>query len=215
VSDLNEEHEPLPVVVDQSGRTLGPRAIQTRNRLLEATEKLLSREKLRDLCVIDIAREVGTSAATFYQYFRDADDAVLCLAEQASAEMPGILDLIEGSWKGEAGLPRARAIVEAFIAHWDAHYAVLRVRNLACDEGDARFQALRARTLRPVLTALARVIAVHRPDAPGHPAAAAAAMAAILERLAAYHHELEVFGVTRAHLVESSARILHHTVTGE
>lgn len=204
-------------VVDQSGRALGPRALQTRARLLEATETLLGRQKLRELRVIDIAREVETSAATFYQYFRDVDDVVLCLAEQTSREMPGILDQIDGSWRGDAGRRKARAIVEAFIAHWDAHHAVLRVRNLASDEGDERFQALRARTMRPVITHLARVIGEHRQGdaAAGHPAAAAAAMAAILERLAAYHRELEIFGVTRDDLVETSAQILHHTVTGE
>jgi hypothetical protein len=112
---------------------------------------------------------------------------------------------------------KARAIVEAFIDHWDRHRAVLRVRNLASDEGDARFQVLRARTMRPVLQQLAELIRAHRggADAQGHPHAAAAAMAAILERLAAYRQELEIFGVTREHLVESSAHILHRTVTGE
>jgi hypothetical protein len=40
-------------------------------------------------------------------------------------------------------------------------------------------------------------------------------MAAILERLAAYHRELEVFGVTREDLVETSAHILYRTMTGE
>ena len=203
--------------VDQSGRALGPRALQTRSRLLEATEKLLGEQKLRDLRVIDIAREVGTSAATFYQYFRDVDDVVLRLAEETSDEMPGMLELIGGSWRGEGGLQKARAIVEAFIDHWDEHYAVLRVRNLASDEGDERFQALRARTMQPVLQELARVITEHRgaDDPQGHPHAAAAAMASILERLAACHAELEVFGVTREHLVVSSAHILHRTVTGE
>ena len=44
---------------------------------------------------------------------------------------------------------------------------------------------------------------------------AAAAMSAILERLAAYHRELEVLGVDRADLIETSARILHRTVSGE
>ena len=204
-------------VADQSGRALGPRAQQTRSRLLEATEKLLSERKLRDLRVIDIAREVGTSAATFYQYFRDVDDVVLCLAEETSDEMPGMLELIAGSWRGEEGLRKARAIVKAFIDLWDEHHAVLRVRNLASDEGDERFQALRARTMQPVLQELARVITEHRgaDDPQGHPHAAAAAMASILERLAAYRAELEVFGVQREHLVESSAHILHRTVTGE
>ena len=204
-------------IVDQNGRRLGPRAIETRRRLLEATEKLLAETKLRDLRVIDIARQVGTSAATFYQYFRDVDDAVLSVADQVSQEIPGMLEMISGSWRGEAGLAKARTIVEAFIEYWDAHQAVLRVRNLASDEGDERFRRLRAKTMTPVLMQLARVIEEHRgpDDAQGRPAAAAAAMAAILERLAAYHRELEVIGVSREDLVESSSHILHRTVTGE
>ena len=43
---------------------------------------------------------------------------------------------------------------------------------------------------------------------------AAAALAAILERLAAYHQELEVLGVSREQLVETCARIVHQIVTG-
>ncbi len=39
-------------------------------------------------------------------------------------------------------------------------------------------------------------------------------MGAILERLAAYHRELETLGVTRDDLVETCARILHQTVAG-
>jgi Mg2+ and Co2+ transporter CorA len=45
--------------------------------------------------------------------------------------------------------------------------------------------------------------------------AAAAALAAILERLAAYHQELESLGVKRADLVETVAQMLHQTVTGK
>jgi AcrR family transcriptional regulator len=203
-------------IADQNGRVLGPRALETRRRLLEATEKLLGVTKHRDLRVIDIARQVRTSAATFYQYFRDVDDVVLCVAQQVSQEIPGMLELISGSWVGDEGRTKARSIVEAFIEHWDAHQAVLRVRNLASDEGDERFQRVRAKMMTPVLMQLTQVIEEHRgnDDAPGHPAAAAAAMAAILERLAAYHRELEVLGVSREDLVDSSAHILHRTVTG-
>jgi len=198
--------------VDQSGRVLGPRAQQTRERLLEATRELLSTHSLRELAVAEIARKVETSPATFYQYFKDVEDAVLCLAERASAEMPAMLDAIQGTWQGEAGLEKSRAIADAFIRHWDAHQAVLRIRNLASDEGDARFAAVRSAAMQPLLRALAERIAAN--DDTLHPFAAAAAMAAILERLAAYHRELEIFGVTREELVESSARILHRTLGG-
>jgi AcrR family transcriptional regulator len=199
-------------LIDQSGRPLGPRAAQTRGRLLDATEELLTERGLRDLRVIDIARHIGSSAATFYQYFGGLEDAVVQLAERAADEMPEIVAEIAGSWEGDAALPRARRIVDAFIRHWDRHRAALRVRNLASEEGDARFMAARRRAVGPVIEALAEQ--VRRAQATGlHPYAAAAACGAILERLAAYHGELEAFEVSREDLVESSARILTRTLT--
>lgn len=207
-----------PTPIDLRGRELGPRALQTRRKLLESAAALLSQQSLRDLRVVDIARAIGASPATFYQYFHDVEDVVLSLAEQASAEIPTIVSLIEGDWEGRNGLALARATVDAFVRHWDAHHAVLRVRNLASDEGDARFMGVRRQAMSPILEGLARHIeAAQRRGAlhPGlNPPAAAAAMASILERLAAYHTELESIGVTREELVETSARILHHTVTG-
>jgi hypothetical protein len=77
---------------------------------------------------------------------------------------------------------------------------------------------VRQASLRPVLEHLAAQIAASqeagRVDRELGPAAAAAAMGAILERLAAYHRELELLGVTRDDLVETCARILHQTVAG-
>lgn len=204
--------------VEKAGRVLGPRAAETRRRLLDATEALLATRPLRELRVIDVSRHVGTSPATFYQYFEDLEDAVVRLAERAAGEVPAIVDEIRGSFEDAAALPRARRIVEAFIAHWDAHRAVLRVRNLASEEGDVRFLEVRRRVHGPVIEALAEQVRAAR--AAGrlaqeiHPHAAAAALAAILERLAAYHAELRVFGVTREQLVETSARILLRTLTG-
>lgn len=204
--------------VDQSGRALGPRAQQTRQRLLDATEALLGEQSVRDLSVVDIARKAGTSPATFYQYFKDVAEATLRLAEQAAEEMPAILELIDQPWEGEQGLDTARALVDAFVNHWDAHRPVLQVRNLASEEGDRRFQRLRRAALSPVLDHLARRVETSqkagRVDPGLQPHATAAAMSAILERLAAYHRELEPLGVTREVLVESCARILHQTLMG-
>ncbi|HEX2486084.1 MAG TPA: TetR family transcriptional regulator [Myxococcota bacterium] len=204
-------------LVDQSGRPLGPRAAETRRRLLDATEALLAERPLRELRVMDVARRVGTSPATFYQYFEDLEDAALRLAERAADEMPAIVAEIRGAWDDDA-LARARRIVEATIAHWDAHRAVLRVRNLRSEEGDPRFIALRRRVHGPVIEAFADAVRhaqrAGRVAAAVHPGAAGAALAAILERLAAYHAELRAFGVTREHLVETTARIVARTVTG-
>ena len=71
--------------------------------------------------------------------------------------------------------------------------------------------------MHPVLQELAKKIESSHADENRvgmAPIAAAAALAAILERLSAYHHELEVLGVSREQLVETCARILHQIVTG-
>ncbi len=210
--------EAEPRTLDQSGRPLGPRALHTRQRLLEATEELLGERSVRDISVVEIARRAGTSPATFYQYFKDVSEATLRLAEQAVGELPAVLELIDGHWRGQRGLETARAIVEAFVRHWDAHRSVLLVRNLAADEGDRRFTKVRRQALAPVIEHLAAKVAESQESgriaAEVHPYAAAAALASILERLSAYHREIEYFGVTREHLVETCARILFQTVTG-
>ena len=209
---------PTAPPVDQSGRPLGPRAQRTRQRLLDAAAQLMGERGVRDISVVEIARSAGTSPATFYQYFKDVPEATLRLAEQAALEMPALVDLIDGSWRGREGLANARVRVDAGVRHWDAHHAVLRLRNLAAEEGDRRFQRARRVALAPVLDRLAKRVAESQAEGRVsrelHPYAAAAALAAILERLAAYHKELEVFGATRDHLVETCARILVQTVTG-
>jgi len=214
---------PTPVVrskktLDQSGRVVGPRGLQTRDQLLDAMAALMAQRSVREIRVVDVARSVDTSPATFYQYFEDIDEAVLRLAERASARMPEILALMGRSWRGKRGFETALAIVEAFVRHWDAHHAVLRLSNLRSDEGDRRFLKLRRDTMTPVLQALAKLIEqgqrAGRVSKRMHPIAAAAALAAILERLAAYHRSLEGLGVTREHLVETSASILYQIVTG-
>jgi len=204
--------------VDQSGRALGPRALQTRERLLEATEALLEERSLRDISVVEIARSVDTSPATFYQYFKDVPDATLQLAEQAGTEIPPLVAMIEAPWGGRKGFETARDLVAGFIDHWDAHRAVLRIRNLASEEGDRRFQRIRRDASHPVLDGLAAKVkaaqGAGRLSREIHPYAAAAALASMLERLAAFHRELHALGIAREDLVETCARILVQAATG-
>ena len=92
------------------------------------------------------------------------------------------------------------------------------IRNFGAERGDRRFQAVRRDALRPVLERFAEHIgasqAAGRVSQAVHPYAAAAALASILERMAAYHQELEASGVTRDDLIETCARMLVQTVTG-
>ncbi len=196
------------------GRALGRRGQQTRTRLLEATAQMLERVGLRDLRVVDIARVVGTSPATFYQYFRDVEDAVLALAVEAAEDLSPVSRALAEPWTDTS----ARRIVEAFVVSWDAHRAVLRVRNLAAQEGDQRFRTARLASLRPITEALAARVAESQqagrvsPDV--SPIAAASAMVAMTERVAAFHREIEDLGVGPDALIATTARIIDQTVTG-
>lgn len=200
----------LSSIVDLSGRPLGQRALKKRRQLMDATADLLKKHTLRELRVVDIARAVGTSPATFYQYFRDVEDVVLQLADEATAKMPSLTKMFEGDWEGEPGLQKAREVVDAFIRYWDEHGAVLRVRNVAADEGDARFLAMRSQGTTPLLNAMTQKMEARQMSM--KPMAAAVAMGAILDRLSAYRKELESLGLSREDIVETSAQILHKTL---
>ncbi|MDJ0788350.1 MAG: TetR family transcriptional regulator [Myxococcota bacterium] len=206
-------------ILDQSGRKLGPRALETRAKLLEATATMLSERSLRDVSVMEIARRVGTSPATFYQYFKEVEEAVLALHAEVEKGLPDLLAHFDADFDGPGGLDAARALVNAFLDHWDEHGPILRVRDLASDEGEPRFRIARASMLRPALEHLSKRVASSQEA--GHvsqglqPMATSAALLSILERLAAYQRDLEVVGVDRAALVESCARIVHQTITGQ
>jgi AcrR family transcriptional regulator len=195
------------------GRALGKRGAATRRRLLDATGALLESKGLRDLRVVDIAREVGTSPATFYQYFRDVEEAVLALAEAVGDQSAPLVDLLEPRWSGEAGLESARRLVDGFLLFWDDHRAVLRTRNLAAQEGDQRFRDVRNQSLQPITEGLSRKVAENAVVGIA-PYAAAAALVAMMERMAAFHLDLESYGASRADVVETTARIVFQTVTG-
>lgn len=205
-----------PVAID--GRALGRRGAATRNRLLEATNELLETHGVRDLRVVDIARRVGTSPATFYQYFRDVEDAVLALAVEVGEDVAPIEEMLGRPWSESDGLDTARELVESFIEYWDAHRAILRTRNLAAQEGDRRFRDVRNAALRPLREGLAAKVEegqrAGRVPADLSPIAAASALASMLERMAAFHSDLEAFGASRADVVETTARIVYQTVTG-
>jgi len=200
------------------GRQLGKRAQQTRRNLLDATQAQLETRSIRDVRVVDIARSVGASPATFYQYFADVQSAVLVLAEEVADELDPIAHLLDEPWRGKQGLDVARQLVDSFVAYWDRYRAVLRVRNLAAEEGDQRFREVRVRTLSRITDRLRRQIddaqAAGRVDGDVQPYAAAAGLVAMLERMAAYHVSIEDRGLTRDEMVETLARIIHGTVTG-
>lgn len=233
VADPVEQEEAASedrALVDQTGRPLGARALQTRQRILDATVAELASKPMRDLRVIDIARRVGSSPATFYQYFKDIEDAVLQLAEQATSRTPIVVDAIHGEWSGREGFERAKVFVSRGIQHWRDYGPILRVRNNASDEGDERFDAVRRRAIMPMITAFAEEIAAFQERASesegaqsaegedgklGRIDARAGAMVtfAMLDRFWMYHDRMVAEGISHDDLVETGATILQFIMT--
>ena len=90
------------LIATTDGRVPGRRGLATRQRLLECTAELLVATPWRSIKVIDIARQAGTSPATFYQYFENVEAAITVLAEEL-VEGAGVpAGLVDGDWSEAA-----------------------------------------------------------------------------------------------------------------
>ena len=181
---------------------------------------MLQTSNYRDLKVVDIARGAGTSPATFYQYFPEVESAILVLAEEMALEGRVLTDIVrDGTWKGKAGFATADVLAGAFMSFWEDHRSVLRVVDLATEEGDQRFRNIRTRLLNEVVVALAEVIGRLQQDgrhpADVDPVATAGVLVAMLAHVSAHRYGFEFWGIRTGDTRNSLARIVYTTVTGQ
>ena len=202
------------------GRVPGRRGMATRQRLLECTGRMLRSSAYRDIKVVDIAREAGTSPATFYQYFPDVESAVLVLAEEVAAEGERFANLINATtWRGREGYDAANELADAFLRFWELHRPILKVIDLATFEGDARFREIRTSYLAATAEALRIAVADMR-TAGRHPddidpAAMSGVLVSMLVNVAAHRRGLEDWGVEADDLRTAMARIIFWAVSGQ
>lgn len=201
------------------GRMPGRRGRATRQKLLECTGAMLATTSFRDVKVIDIAREAGTSPATFYQYFADVEGAILVLAEEIARQGSHLTAIItEGDWDDASAGATALRLVDAFLAFWEDNRAVLRVIDLATDEGDDRFRKIRVGLLNDITKALAEVaqasVTSRRLPRGTDPMAAAGILVSMLAHVAAHQYGFEFWGIRTKDLRTSMARQVCWGVTG-
>jgi AcrR family transcriptional regulator len=196
------------------GRVPGRRGRATRDRLLGCTAELLTSTPWRSIKVIDIARQAGTSPATFYQYFENVEQAILVLAEELMEGAGRLADLVDGDWSEDGSWATASAVVTGFMGYWEENRSVFRVVELATEEGDLRFQGLRVRALNAVTVTLARVIGSGASPAGSEPMAVAGTLISMLAHVAAHQYGFEFWGIRTTAMVDSQARVLHWAVTG-
>jgi AcrR family transcriptional regulator len=201
------------------GRQPGVRGLATRARLLECTRELLRDRSYRELSAVDIAREGGTSPATFYQYFPDVESAVLVLGEQMAAERGTLSEIVRAAdWTRPARAETASAqLAAAFVDFWARHREILRVIDLGSAEGDPRFRELRTTVLNDVTNALAAAVESAGAGAGGNsaePMAVGAVLVSMLAHVAAHHDGLESWGIASSDTQSVMTEIIAQAVTG-
>lgn len=202
--------EPLRAV---DGRVPGRRGRATRDKLLRATNDLLSKRSYRDLTVVEIAKRARTSTATFYQYFTDVEAAIAELAHALAEEGPRLVEIIStGAWRTD-GYDDAVKLVDAFVDLWERHATILRVVDLATAEGDLRFRNIRTHLLSQVTDAL-RDAVVRASDGDVEPRAQAAALVSLLAHVAEHRYGFEFWGIRLDDVRHSTARLVAWGING-
>ena len=110
--------------------------------------------------------------------------------------------------EGKAGYARAEALVDGMLDFWDKHRSVLRVVDLATEEGDNRFRQIRTRLLNAITEALAEIYLGFRDDGrlPGlDPRAATGTLVAMLAHVAQHQYGFEFWGIKTAAIREAMA----------
>jgi AcrR family transcriptional regulator len=209
----------LPDLRAADGRVPGRRGRATRERLLRCTADMLRSTSYRSLKVIDIAREAGTSPATFYQYFGDVEDAILVLAQEMALDSERLVGIVgDGTWKGGAGYRTALDLTDAFFAFWDQHRPVIRVVDLGAEEGDRRFRKIHLKLLNNVTVQLAETIKGIQAEGRNvdvDALAQAGMLVATLANVAAHQHSFESWGIQSPDVRISVARQIFWGTTGQ
>ena len=200
------------------GRIPGRRGQATRRRLLDETLALLAEVPYREVAVVEITRRVGTSPATFYQYFPDVEAAVLALADEMADEGAQRLRALvtEPAWDDATA---ARDLADGFLAFFAEQQAVLRVIDLAALEGDERFRELRTRLLNGVYRALQETVdegrAAGRLPSSVEPAAVAGVLTSMLAHVSSHQDGFAAWGVATADLADTMASIIDSSLRGK
>lgn len=136
------------------GQTIRLKGAATERNLMQATLRLLKDHSPLDLSVHRIAREAGTSPATFYNYFKSVKEVILALVQTLREPyVRDVLPTLQEPWQ-DAIEDHVRRFVLAYFAFWDKHRRLLAVRNLEADLGDQEFIDRRIDMAQPVVDAL-------------------------------------------------------------
>ncbi len=115
ISHLIKAAEDIKLAVrrqDGQETPVGPRALRTRGKLLEAAARLFTQRGYLSVSLNDVAQEAGVSLPTIYQYFADRNDIVATLAADHAL---GMLRAGADDWNPQAGRLGLRRAIAALV----------------------------------------------------------------------------------------------------
>ncbi len=193
---------------DDERRVPGTRGQLTRQKLLDQTRNLLDQNGFRGLRVADIAREAGTSPATFYQYFGDIEDALLALLEQLVADVDTQLHAVAERYRATPSAEElesfANELSAGFVEVWAKHRSLIRVVELQAGEAEARLKDVRRTLLNGVNDSLEAILASFGRTA-DEARPASFVLVAMLANVAAHQEGMISAGVERDALISAMA----------
>jgi len=203
-------------ITNLNGQEMRAKGHQTRNRILDATASLMAKVPIRDLSTAEIGRLAKVSKATFYIYFVSVEDAALAVVEALNQSTPKIMEIFAERWTEQTVNANIRNFVDNYMEYWEAHHALLRLRNFAADEGDQRFFQARKKSVEPIHLALqAKIVelqAIGLCPAQTHAPSATSVLLSMLERVSAVVRLPSAHGATVQGQKDSTVMVIACTL---
>ena len=195
-----------------SERELRTQGKQTMAKLLDAGLQVLTERGYHAARVDDIVRMADTSHGTFYLYFANKEDLFRALATECAEAMTALAATLSPVTPDAAGRDELARWLAQFLATYRRYGAVVRawMEDQVVDPELVRVGLKAFAAINSNLRA--RLDDAH-PDHLGNPAAATAAMLAMVERLA-YFTSSRDLGYDDAAVVDTLATMLHRGVFG-
>jgi len=114
--------------------------LKTRNRILNATWKLLEANQSADVRMSDIAKRAGVSRQAVYLHFANRTDLLIATTKYID-EVKGVNDRLVASRTAKGGLERLEAFVDAWCNYIPEVYSILKALRAVKETDDAAMRA--------------------------------------------------------------------------
>ena len=169
-ADRGRDVKPPALIHNLNGQKLGRKGRDTRQRIIAATEELLSEMPLEQISLSAVARKVPLRMSSLYLYFADLTELLLAVLEPVMTKAEdAFLAQMRHRWPDDGLYDHCLAFLHAYHGFWDKNSPILHLRNQLADRKDLRMMHARVRAAQPVIRLIVEQMD-HGHEAPGTPA---------------------------------------------